>query len=133
MFSFKPTLLQGFFFVIFLPFKCWFHYFYTLILYELFWKHKVQSSTISQIGKTTFTTEFLTAANTLSFFLNWFKIIVNKMAFNFFFLNVFETILGLDSGNRSSKTNSKRYLKVGVLKIKEICKLEIFRQSLNLF
>ena len=28
--------------------------------------------------------------------------------------NVFETILGLDSGNSSSKTNSNSYLKVGV-------------------
>ena len=35
------------------------------------------------------------------------------MAFNFFVYNVFETILGLDSGNTYSKTNSKTYLKVG--------------------
>ena len=36
------------------------------------------------------------------------------MAFNFFVLNVFETALGLDSGNSSSKTKCKSYLKVGI-------------------
>ena len=41
-----------------------------------------------------------------------FVIILNKL----FVLNVFENFLGLDSGNSSSKTNSKSYLKVGVHK-----------------
>ena len=31
-----------------------------------------------------------------------------------FVLNVFETTLGIDSGNSSSKSNSKSYLKEGV-------------------
>ena len=44
-----------------------------------------------------------------------FEIIIKKMAFNLlFYLNVFETILSLDSGNSSSKTNIKSYLKVKV-------------------
>ena len=38
-----------------------------------------------------------------------FLIIVNK-----FVLNVFENIFGVDSGNSSSKTNSKSYLNLGV-------------------
>ena len=44
-----------------------------------------------------------------------FIIIVNKMAFNkwSFVLDVFETILGLDSSNSSSKINSKSCLNVG--------------------
>ena len=39
---------------------------YLHILYSAFGKHNVGSSIIDQIGKTAFTVEFLTVANTLS-------------------------------------------------------------------
>ena len=51
-------------FVTFLTFKFWFHYFYILILYKVFGKHRLGSSTIGKFGKTAFTTECLTVANT---------------------------------------------------------------------
>ena len=54
-----------FVFLTFLTFKFWFHYLYILEL--LFGKPKLGSSTIGQFGKTAFTVEFLTAANTLTF------------------------------------------------------------------
>ena len=41
-------------------------YFYILVLYSVFGKHKLGSSIIEPIGKTAFTAEFLTAANTLA-------------------------------------------------------------------
>ena len=47
--------------------KFWFHYFYILLLYEVFGKHKLGNSTIGQIGETMFITEFLIVANTLIF------------------------------------------------------------------
>ena len=47
--------------------------------------------------------------------------------FQFFVLNVFETIHGLDSGNSSSKTNSKSYLNVGVPEIQRNLQTGNFR------
>ena len=40
-------------------------YFYILVLYSVFGKHKLRSSTIGKNGKTVFTAELLTVANTL--------------------------------------------------------------------
>ena len=51
-------------FATFLTFKFWFHYFYILILSKVFGKHRLGSSTIGKFGKTAFTTECLTVANT---------------------------------------------------------------------
>ena len=54
-----------FVFITFLTFKFSFHYFYILVLHAVFGKHRFGSSAIGQIGKTAFTAEFLTVANTL--------------------------------------------------------------------
>ena len=40
-------------------------YFYILVLYSVFRKHKLGSFIIDQIGKTVFTVQFLTVANTM--------------------------------------------------------------------
>ena len=64
--SFIKTTVFMFAFLTFLTFK--FHFtihFYILVLYSVFGKHKLGSSIIDQIGKTVFTAEFLTVANTL--------------------------------------------------------------------
>ena len=53
------------------------------------------------------------------------------MAFKFL-LNVFETILGLDLENSSSKANCRTVTPVGLQKNKETCKREIFGQRLKL-
>ena len=44
------------------------------------------------------------------FFANWIRNYHKYNGLQLFVLNVFETIHGLDSGNSSSKTNSKNYL-----------------------
>ena len=48
------------------------------------------------------------------FFANKICTYHNKIGLQFFALNFFEPILGLDSGNSFSKTNSKNYRNVGV-------------------
>ena len=65
-FSFKHTFLLFLFFLLFsiLNFDVSI-YFYILILWKVFGKYKLGSSTIDQIGKTAFAAEFLTVANTL--------------------------------------------------------------------
>ena len=52
-----------FVFVTFLTFKYLFHYFYIFVLYLVFGKRKLRSSTIGQIGKTAFTAEILHVDN----------------------------------------------------------------------
>ena len=64
-FYIKTTVLM-LFFLFFLLLNLEFTiYFYILVLYSVFWKYKLRSSTIGQIGKIVFTMELLTAANTL--------------------------------------------------------------------
>ena len=60
-----------FVFVTFLTSIFWFHYFYILVLHQVFGKHKLVTYTTSQIGKTGFTTEFLTVANTFNSGKSW--------------------------------------------------------------
>ena len=77
MFFLKTTVLM-FAFLTFLTLNFDFTiYFYISLLYSVFGKDKLGSSIIDQIGKTAFTAEFLTIANTLQYIFKWFFISQN--------------------------------------------------------
>ena len=71
-------------------------------------------------------------ASLFNFFSNSLCNYYKQNGLQLFVLKVFERILGLDSGNSSSKINSKSYLNVGVPENQRNFKLEIFGQSLKL-
>ena len=54
-------------------------YFYILVLYWVFEKHKLGNSTIDQIGKTAFTAEFLTVSNNVIYIYIYIYTIMKTM------------------------------------------------------